>query len=144
MVRASNQISNPLTSCGAHFHAEESTFHPAEDMAILLQKNDANPQIVDPLESDLDFLVKTLVGSNIYDPVIVNGKVGLSRATTGCVAACTSCTMDISKDALPKEILNSSRNSLLNIKMMVQKENVTKLLIKKDPLKLETLRSDRS
>jgi len=41
-----------------------------------------------PLESDLDILVKTLVGSNINDPVIVNGKVGLSRATTGCVAAC--------------------------------------------------------
>merc|ERR1712002_1407044 len=41
-----------------------------------------------PLESDFDILVKTLVGSNINTPVIVNDQVGLSRATTGCVAAC--------------------------------------------------------
>jgi len=41
-----------------------------------------------PLESDFDILVKTLVGSNINTPVIVNDQAGLSRATTGCVAAC--------------------------------------------------------
>merc|ERR1712183_623805 len=41
-----------------------------------------------PLESDMDILVKTLVGSNINTPVIVNDQVGLSRATTACVAAC--------------------------------------------------------
>eukprot|EP00092_Neocalanus_flemingeri_P028450 GFUD01030892.1.p1 GENE.GFUD01030892.1~~GFUD01030892.1.p1 ORF type:complete len:509 (+),score=164.67 GFUD01030892.1:75-1601(+) len=41
-----------------------------------------------PLESDFDILVKTLVGSNINTPVIINDQVGLSRATTGCVAAC--------------------------------------------------------
>merc|ERR1711990_15681 len=41
-----------------------------------------------PLETDFDILVKTLIGTNISTPVIVNDQVGLSRATTGCVAAC--------------------------------------------------------
>merc|ERR1712218_303528 len=33
-------------------------------------------------------MVKTLVGTSINTPVIVNDQVGLSRATTGCVMAC--------------------------------------------------------
>merc|ERR1739846_241674 len=41
-----------------------------------------------PLESDMDIICKTLVGTSINTPVIVNDQVGLSRATTGCVAAC--------------------------------------------------------
>merc|ERR1711942_202956 len=41
-----------------------------------------------PLESDFDIIVKTLVGTAINTPVIVNDQVGLSRATTGCVIAC--------------------------------------------------------
>jgi hypothetical protein len=41
-----------------------------------------------PLESDFDILCKTLVGTGINTPVIVNDQVGLSRATTGCVVAC--------------------------------------------------------
>merc|ERR1711970_596390 len=41
-----------------------------------------------PLESDFDIMVKTLVGTSINTPVIVNDQVGLSRATTGCVIAC--------------------------------------------------------
>merc|ERR1712102_254755 len=41
-----------------------------------------------PLETDFDILIKTLVGTNINTPIIVNDQVGLSRATTGCVAAC--------------------------------------------------------
>merc|ERR1711887_209447 len=41
-----------------------------------------------PLETDFDILVKTLIGTNINTPVIINDQVGLSRATTGCVAAC--------------------------------------------------------
>jgi len=41
-----------------------------------------------PLESDFDIIVKTLTGSGITTPVIVNDQVGLSRATTGCVIAC--------------------------------------------------------
>merc|ERR1711872_947807 len=41
-----------------------------------------------PLETDFDIMVKTLVGTAINTPVIVNDQVGLSRATTGCVVAC--------------------------------------------------------
>ena len=41
-----------------------------------------------PLETDYDILCKTLVGTTINTPVIVNDQVGLSRATTGCVIAC--------------------------------------------------------
>jgi len=41
-----------------------------------------------PLEGDFDTLVNTLVGTSINTPIIVNDQVGLSRATTGCVAAC--------------------------------------------------------
>merc|ERR1712176_1128020 len=41
-----------------------------------------------PLETDFGILCKTLVGTTINTPVIVNDQVGLSRATTGCVAAC--------------------------------------------------------
>merc|ERR1712025_998545 len=40
-----------------------------------------------PLESDYDIMVKTLVGTSINTPIIVNDQVGLSRATTGCVIA---------------------------------------------------------
>merc|ERR1711942_484467 len=41
-----------------------------------------------PLETDFDIIVKTLLGTTINTPVIVNDQVGLSRATTGCVIAC--------------------------------------------------------
>merc|ERR1711936_914277 len=41
-----------------------------------------------PLETDYDIIVNTMVGSSINTPIIVNDQVGLSRATTGCVAAC--------------------------------------------------------
>merc|ERR1712168_1125430 len=41
-----------------------------------------------PLEGDFDTLVNTLVGTTINCPVIISDQVGLSRATTGCVAAC--------------------------------------------------------
>jgi len=41
-----------------------------------------------PLETDYDIIVNTLVGSSINTPIIVNDQVGLSRATTGCVATC--------------------------------------------------------
>merc|ERR1711970_1380735 len=41
-----------------------------------------------PLETDFDIVVKTLMGTTINTPVIVNDQVGLSRATTGCVIAC--------------------------------------------------------
>merc|ERR1712198_596295 len=41
-----------------------------------------------PLESGFDTICSTLVGSSVNCPVIVNCQVGLSRSTTGCVAAC--------------------------------------------------------
>merc|ERR1719230_2141301 len=41
-----------------------------------------------PTETDFDNLCKTLQGSAVNTPVIVNCQVGLSRSTTGCVGAC--------------------------------------------------------
>merc|ERR1712215_238850 len=41
-----------------------------------------------PLESAFDPICSTLVGSSVNTPIIVNDQVGLSRATTGCVAVC--------------------------------------------------------
>jgi protein-tyrosine phosphatase len=41
-----------------------------------------------PLERDFDTLCNVLQGTNVNCPVIVNCQVGLSRSTTGCVAAC--------------------------------------------------------
>merc|ERR1712183_960370 len=41
-----------------------------------------------PNEEDFDVIVKNLIGTGINTPIIVNDQVGLSRATTGCVAAC--------------------------------------------------------
>merc|ERR1711963_866719 len=41
-----------------------------------------------PTEADFDTLCKTLEGSAVNCPVIVNCQVGLSRSTTGCVGAC--------------------------------------------------------
>merc|ERR1712121_144280 len=41
-----------------------------------------------PLDADFDTLCAALVGTPNNAPVIVNCQVGLSRSTTGCVAAC--------------------------------------------------------
>merc|ERR1711936_473778 len=41
-----------------------------------------------PTETDFDNLCKTLQGSAVNTPVIVNDQVGLSRATTGCTISC--------------------------------------------------------
>merc|ERR1712121_138900 len=41
-----------------------------------------------PNEADFDTITATMVGSSINTPIIINDQVGLSRATTGCVAAC--------------------------------------------------------
>merc|ERR1712241_1082274 len=41
-----------------------------------------------PKEVDFDFLCSALCGTNVNTPVIVNCQFGLSRSTTGCVAAC--------------------------------------------------------
>lgn len=41
-----------------------------------------------PGQKDFDALCSALLGTNVNCPVIVNCQVGLSRSTTGCVAAC--------------------------------------------------------
>ena len=41
-----------------------------------------------PNEVDFDTITAAMVGSSINTPVILNDQVGLSRATTGSVAAC--------------------------------------------------------
>merc|ERR1712117_109673 len=41
-----------------------------------------------PLEKDYDTIISALVGTGVSSPVIVNCQVGLSRSTTGCIAAC--------------------------------------------------------
>jgi len=41
-----------------------------------------------PLERDYDTITSALVGTGVSSPVIVNCQVGLSRSTTGCIAAC--------------------------------------------------------
>merc|ERR1712112_199478 len=41
-----------------------------------------------PNEVDFDTITSAMVGSSINTPIIINDQVGLSRATTGCVAAC--------------------------------------------------------
>ena len=41
-----------------------------------------------PLEADYDTICSALTGSGVSSPVIVNCQVGLSRSTTGCIAAC--------------------------------------------------------
>merc|ERR1711872_760556 len=41
-----------------------------------------------PTETDFDTICATLQGSAVNSPVIVNCQVGLSRSTTGCIAAC--------------------------------------------------------
>merc|ERR1712002_999339 len=41
-----------------------------------------------PLEKDFDTICATLQGSAVNSPVIVNCQAGLSRSTTGCIAAC--------------------------------------------------------
>ena len=40
-----------------------------------------------PLQKDFGIIVKTLLGTAKNTPVIINAQVGLSKATTGCVAA---------------------------------------------------------
>merc|ERR1712112_793258 len=41
-----------------------------------------------PLEKDYDTICNALVGTGVSSPIIVNCQVGLSRSTTGCIAAC--------------------------------------------------------
>merc|ERR1711981_880418 len=96
-----------------------------------------------PLESDFDIMVKTLVGTNINTPVIVNDQVGLSRATTGCVIACLFKEMQISAsfegliETVPginttllktdKYVMNPEKDTLFRGEFEVVKELMTKI-----------------
>merc|ERR1712025_1560936 len=96
-----------------------------------------------PLESDFDIMVKTLVGTAINTPVIVNDQVGLSRATTGCVIACLFREFQISAsfegliETVPginasllktdKYVMNPEKDTLFRGEFEVVKELVTKL-----------------
>merc|ERR1711892_906621 len=96
-----------------------------------------------PLESDFDIICKTLVGTSITTPVIVNDQVGLSRATTGCVAACLFKEFQISAsfeglvETVPginasllktdKYVMNPEKDTLFRGEFDVVKELLTKL-----------------
>ena len=58
-----------------------------------------------PTETDFDTLVETLVGTAINCPVIISDQVGLSRATTGCVAACIFKEFQISASFEVRQLL---------------------------------------
>merc|ERR1711994_349187 len=96
-----------------------------------------------PLESDYDIIVKTLLGTAINTPVIVNDQVGLSRATTGCVVACLYKEFQISAsfeglvETVPgvnaallktdKYVMNPAKDTLFRGEFEVVKELITKM-----------------
>merc|ERR1712002_1207818 len=96
-----------------------------------------------PLESDFDIICKTLVGTAINTPVIVNDQVGLSRATTGCVVACLFKELQISAsfeglvETVPgvnaallktdKYVMNPDKDTLFRGEFEVVKELIGKL-----------------
>merc|ERR1712112_477469 len=96
-----------------------------------------------PLETDFDIIVKTLMGTAINTPVIVNDQVGLSRATTGCVIACLFKEFQISASfeglvetvagvnaallKTDKYVMNHAKDTLFRGEFEVVKELVTKM-----------------
>merc|ERR1712192_31687 len=95
-----------------------------------------------PLENDFDIIVKTLTGTAINTPVIVNDQVGLSRATTGCVIACLFKELQISAsfeglvETVPgvnaallktKYVMNPEKDTLFRGEFEVVKELVATL-----------------
>merc|ERR1711915_296451 len=96
-----------------------------------------------PLETDFDIIVKTLLGTAINTPVIVNDQVGLSRATTGCVVACLYKEFQISAsfeglvETVPgvnaallktdKYVMNPAKDTLFRGEFEVVKELITKM-----------------
>jgi len=81
-----------------------------------------------PLESDYDIMVKTLVGTSINTPVIVNDQVGLSRATTGCVIACLFKEFQISAS------FEGLVETVPGVNASLLKTDNYKMDMKKDPL----------
>merc|ERR1711990_933801 len=81
-----------------------------------------------PLESDFDIMVKTLVGTSINTPIIVNDQVGLSRATTGCVIACLFKEFQISAS------FEGLVETVPGVNASLLKTDNYKMDMKKDPL----------
>jgi hypothetical protein len=81
-----------------------------------------------PLESDYDIMVKTLVGTSINTPIIVNDQVGLSRATTGCVVACLFKEFQISAS------FEGLVETVPGVNASLLKTDNYKMDMKKDPL----------
>merc|ERR1739844_666221 len=81
-----------------------------------------------PLESDFDIICKTLVGTAINTPVIVNDQVGLSRATTGCVIACLFKEFQISAS------FEGLVETVPGVNAALLKTDNYKMDMKKDPL----------
>merc|ERR1712038_1747575 len=81
-----------------------------------------------PLESDYDIMVKTLVGTSINTPIIVNDRVGLSRATTGCVIACLFKEFQISAS------FEGLVETVPGVNASLLKTDNYKMDMKKDPL----------
>ena len=68
-----------------------------------------------PLGTDYDICVKTLIGTDT-NPITINDPVGLSRATTDCVAACLSKDSQISASFEgPAETILGVNFDLLNM-----------------------------
>merc|ERR1712179_568279 len=96
-----------------------------------------------PLETDFDIMVNTLVGTSINTPVIINDRVGLSRATSACVVACLFKEFQISAsyegliETVPglnasvlktdKYVMDQSKDALFRGEFEVVKELVAKM-----------------
>merc|ERR1711913_227248 len=73
-------------------------------------------------------MVKTLVGTSINTPIIVNDQVGLSRATTGCVIACLFKEFQISAS------FEGLVETVPGVNASLLKTDNYKMDMKKDPL----------
>merc|ERR1712122_103654 len=96
-----------------------------------------------PLEPDFDTICNALSGTNVNTPVIVNCQVGLSRSTTGCVAACLFREFQLSASyqglvetvpgvnlevlRMDKYVMDPEKDTLFRGEFEVVKELVTKL-----------------
>merc|ERR1711944_23693 len=81
-----------------------------------------------PKETDFDIICKTLLGTSINTPVIVNDQVGLSRATTGCVIACLFKEFQISAS------FEGLVETVPGVNASLLKTDNYKMDMKKDPL----------
>merc|ERR1712042_409720 len=81
-----------------------------------------------PQESDFDIICNTLVGTSVNTPIIVNDQVGLSRSTTGCVAAC------LFKEFLLSASYEGLVETVPGVNLELLKMDIYKMNEEKDPL----------